>query len=720
MSVNYIDIPGRLRSVALDGQVAGANQVYDDNENMFQSVINELMNAHMNDASIHFNPDEKQNIDNIGKLISIVGLSAFTCSSEKITNPEWEYAILDASSHILAGIRRDSEIVINADLDEILTYVTPPNYGLIDVHDDLIDVSSGLSDVRLSLYDVSSGLMDVSTGLYSHINDSSIHLSEDDILKLSYICNFSTLNGSFEQNPEWKQVILDASNHILAGVNNDNKAYLYASIDEILNIIEAPKYSIVDHVEDSSIHITQVERDAWNLQADWNETDASSLAYILHKPSSLPASDVSAWAKQPTKPSYTNTEVGLGNVTNDAQVKRSEMGAASGVATLGEDGKVPASQLPGYVDDVLEYDSSTLFPASGESGKIYIDKSDNNEYRWSGSIYVQISKSLVIGTTTGTAFDGSVGHNHVNNSDIHVTANDKSTWNGKQDPASTLAGYGITDAKIENGTITLGSNTITPVTDVSGKADKSSTVSNVSYDSTGKKITKTINGSTTDVVSASTIVTDGGGIKQHQSVTDNNPTLAWGTKSKVATIGTTDINVTMPSNPNTDTKNTAGSTNNTNKLFLIGAQTQAANPQTYSRVNCYIDASGYIYSGGSRTITFDDTLTADQIGVITAIASLAESAGGVSVVTNPEYQWVVIDASSHVLVGTKTDGTLYAASIDVLTEALQIMVSSYSGQKSGTFANRPSNPYVGQSYFCTDKTATGGSNAGIPIWYNRR
>ena len=117
-------------------------------------------------------------------------------------------------------------------------------------------------------------------------------------------------------------------------------------------------------------------------------------------------------------------------------------------------------------------------------------------------------------------------------------------------------------------------------------------------------------------------------------------------------------------------------------------------------------------------MTFDDTLTADQIGVITAIASLAESAGGVSVVTNPEYQWVVIDASSHVLVGTRTDGTLYAASIDVLTEALQIMVSSYSGQKSGTFANRPTDPYVGQQYLCTDRSATGGSNNGIPIWYN--
>ena len=46
--------------------------------------------------------------------------------------------------------------------------------------------------------------------------------------------------------------------------------------------------------------------------------------------------------------------VGLNNVTNDAQVKRSEMGKANGVATLDNAGKVPAAQLPSYVDDVIE------------------------------------------------------------------------------------------------------------------------------------------------------------------------------------------------------------------------------------------------------------------------------------------------------------------------------------------------------------------------------
>lgn len=77
----------------------------------------------------------------------------------------------------------------------------------------------------------------------------------------------------------------------------------------------------------------------------------------------------------------TKSDVGLGNVTNDAQVKRSEMGAASGVATLGSDGKVPSSQLPSYVDDVLEYNGMSSFPSAGESGKIYVDTATNKTYR---------------------------------------------------------------------------------------------------------------------------------------------------------------------------------------------------------------------------------------------------------------------------------------------------------------------------------------------------
>ena len=73
------------------------------------------------------------------------------------------------------------------------------------------------------------------------------------------------------------------------------------------------------------------------------------------------------------------------------------------------DGKVPAAQLPSFVDDVLEYDAMSSFPATGEDGKIYIDKETNKTYRWSGTQYVEISQSLALGETESTAYPGNKG-----------------------------------------------------------------------------------------------------------------------------------------------------------------------------------------------------------------------------------------------------------------------------------------------------------------------
>jgi hypothetical protein len=58
-------------------------------------------------------------------------------------------------------------------------------------------------------------------------------------------------------------------------------------------------------------------------------------------------------------------------------------------------GKVPVSQLPSYVDDVLEFSNIASFPANGESGKIYVALNTNLIYRWSGSSYVEISPSNI-------------------------------------------------------------------------------------------------------------------------------------------------------------------------------------------------------------------------------------------------------------------------------------------------------------------------------------
>jgi hypothetical protein len=101
-------------------------------------------------------------------------------------------------------------------------------------------------------------------------------------------------------------------------------------------------------------------------------------------------------------------------------------GVANGIASLDGDGKVPASQLPSYVDDVLEgyYVDETHFAEkyiedapvyyTPEKGKIYVDISESTDYsgktyRWSGTKYSVISETLALGEVTGTAYDGGKG-----------------------------------------------------------------------------------------------------------------------------------------------------------------------------------------------------------------------------------------------------------------------------------------------------------------------
>lgn len=106
-------------------------------------------------------------------------------------------------------------------------------------------------------------------------------------------------------------------------------------------------------------------------------------------------------------------------------------GVANGIASLDGDGKVPASQLPSYVDDVLEgyYVDETHFAEkyienapvyyTPEKGKIYVDISEDTEYsgktyRWSGTKYSVISETLALGEVTGTAYDGGKGKKTTN------------------------------------------------------------------------------------------------------------------------------------------------------------------------------------------------------------------------------------------------------------------------------------------------------------------
>lgn len=106
-----------------------------------------------------------------------------------------------------------------------------------------------------------------------------------------------------------------------------------------------------------------------------------------------------------------NTQLGISDDSLHKELTnfKNTKGKANGLASLDDSGKVPSTQLPSYVDDVLEFTQLDQLPKPGEPGKIYVVTSTNLQYRWSGSDYVEISKSLALGETSSTAYPGDKG-----------------------------------------------------------------------------------------------------------------------------------------------------------------------------------------------------------------------------------------------------------------------------------------------------------------------
>lgn len=200
-------------------------------------------------------------------------------------------------------------------------------------------------------------------------------------------------------------------------------------------------------------------------------------------------------------------------------------------------------------------------------GHLYSYDSSQNAY-----FPAQITATQFNGNVTGSA--GSVA------------------WSGVGSKPTTLSGYGITDAKIANGVITLGSNTITPLT-------------------------------------------------SHQTVSNKNATLAWATTSTIATIGSTDIKVTMPANPDTNTHRPI----QMNGTEILGNNTTALNLKAGTNVSLS-------NSSGTVTIAATDTTYSSQ----------AAASGGtaVSLVTTGEkYTWNnKQNALTNPVTGTGTSGQL--------------------------------------------------------------
>lgn len=315
------------------------------------------------------------------------------------------------------------------------------------------------------------------------------------------------------------------------------------------------------------------------------------------------------------------------------KLEKSLKGAKSGLAELDANGKVPAAQLPSYVDDVIEayksgadfYEDSSHTAAkkiTGETGKIYVDLHTNVTYRWSGTAYVEISASLALGETESTAYRGDRGkiaytHSQADHARTDATATAASTTNGNikingtetkvyTHPAYTpkdsglykitvdAAGHVSATAAVEKADITAlgipGSGYTHPTHTAHAAGIYKITVDSLGHISAATAVAK---GDLTDIIG-----NFGAASASAAGSTGLVPAPAKGDQTKFLRA---DGKWIVPTDTNTDTKNTAGATNSTSKLFLVGAATQGANPQTYSNSNVYASA-GRVYSNGRMVL----------------------------------------------------------------------------------------------------------------------
>lgn len=203
----------------------------------------------------------------------------------------------------------------------------------------------------------------------------------------------------------------------------------------------------------------------WTLNSDWEVFMDASIGYTLAS-----KQDALAFDTTPTNNSNNMVKSGAIKAALDLKLNTSLKGANSGLAELDSNGKVPSSQLPSYVDDVLEYTSKSSFPATGETGKIYVAADTNLTWRWSGSAYVEISPSLALGETSATAYRGDRGKTAYDHSQVvtgnphNVTKSDLGLGNvGNYKAVSTVASQGLTAQEQTNSRANIGAGSASDV-----------------------------------------------------------------------------------------------------------------------------------------------------------------------------------------------------------------------------------------------------------------
>lgn len=301
----------------------------------------------------------------------------------------------------------DEIISFKHKLDELLIEIQECENDLLQHKEDFEEYKN---ETDSSLNAINEQIEDINASLETLLGESASEFID----KYNEILNFLT---GYEDTDTLQSILYDLKNEISQNIT-EIESNLTSHINNKNNPHNVTKQQIglsnVDNTSDLNKPISTATQNALNTVKQEITNDLNTHKQNTQNPHNI-----------------TKQQVGLSNVTNDTQVKRSEMGTANGIATLNEQGLIPSNQLPSYVDDVIDCyatyskeedgtlsniklysDAEHQNAITGESGKIYVDITGSDsayQFRWTGTQFTVVGAPTVIGEITGTAFDGARG-----------------------------------------------------------------------------------------------------------------------------------------------------------------------------------------------------------------------------------------------------------------------------------------------------------------------
>ena len=300
----------------------------------------------------------------------------------------------------------------------------------------------------------------------------------------------------------------------------------------------------------------------------------------------------------------TKSDVGLGNVDNTADANKSvkyatTAGSANAVAWGNVTGKPSTFTPASHTHEYLPLSGGTL------SGDVIFKDSK----------VVQLN-TLKVPTAAGGSTYGAGTNGQVlktNGTTVYWGSDNNTHYESKTVVANSTTSSAETTANLGNGQVYLNH-----------------------VENNGVKTTHLISGDGATTVSATTdgtiIIhsTDTNTVYTHPTTSGNKHIPSGGSSGQILRWSS-DGTATWGSDNNTDTKNTAGSTDTSSKIFLIGATSQAANPQTYSHDTCYVGTDGCLYSNNTKVITSIPTATTSSLGTVKVGSNITVNSGTISV-----------------------------------------------------------------------------------------